>query len=91
VRVTVALTRPAVRLGSSTVLAVRAPASARARLALRQQLVLGRWVTLARGVLGATGTTRFAVRPTSRGAKTYRVVLQGEPAVASRVVRLTVR
>ncbi len=91
VRVTVAFTRPAVRLGSSTVLAVRAPASARGRLALRQQLVHGRWVTLDRRVLGATGTARFPVRPISRGAKTYRVVLRGAPAVASPVVRLTVR
>jgi hypothetical protein len=91
VPVTVALTRPALRLGSSTVLAVTAPASARGRLALRQQLVHGRWLTLDRRVVGATGTARFPVRPTYRGAKTYRVVLRGAPAVASPVVRLTVR
>jgi len=91
VRVTVALTRPAIRLGSSTVLAVGAPDSARGRLALRQQLVHGRWVALDRRVVGATGTARFPVRPIYKGAKTYRVVLQGAPAVASPVVRLTVR
>jgi hypothetical protein len=91
VRVSAALARPAVRLGGSTVLTVTAPASARGRLAFRQQFVLGRWVTLDRRVVRATGSARFLVRPTTRGVKAYRVVLRGAPAVASPTVRLTVR
>ena len=90
----VGLSRTPIRLTTSSSLTVRVSADARGRTVVRQQRVSGRWVSLDRARLDAKGRHGFVVTPTSRGVKTYRVVLpaeRGAAAVTSRRVRLTVR
>lgn len=94
VAVTARFSRSTVRLRTTSTLTVTTSAASRGRTAVRQQLVAGRWASLERGVLDATGSGRFVVRPLSRGVKTYRVVLlaaPGRPAATSTAVRLTAR
>ncbi len=77
--VTAALSRPTAGVKAQVDLrgTVR-PAHAGQRVQ-RQQLVGGRWTTLATAVLSQTGAYRFTLTTGSRGAKTYRVVKPSDP------------
>ena len=89
-----ALSRPRVRPGGTlTLRGTVVPAHAGQKVQ-RQQLVRGRWTTLATATLSGAGAYTFPITTGSTGAKTYRVVkpADGDHAVGvSPVLTLTVR
>ncbi len=72
--VSAAFSATSVRLGGAVALRGRVTPAHAGQEVVRQQLVSGKWLTLATATLTSSGTYSFSVKPTSRGTKTYRVV-----------------